>query len=166
VLSKNHKRLLKQLKLDYIKRAAPGFFEASGGYEMGVKPYKDDTANGLTRCCEDFINHLPNGIGEASRINSTGTPRKMASGEIRWSKSNTRKGLADIRATVQGRSISIEIKIGPDKQSEAQKKEEERITRSGGIYWVVKSFAHFLEQWEAAGFEVPAFGNVIQNQKA
>lgn len=151
----NWKHLLKRMKLDYVKATAPGFFELSGCYEMKVKPYTDTTANGLTRCIEDFINHLPDGIGEASRINSTGTPRQMSDGKIKWSKSNTRKGIADIRATVKGRSISIEIKIGKDKQSEAQIKEQERIVRSGGVYIIAKSFPDFLDQWANEGFEIP-----------
>lgn len=158
----NWKALLKQMKLDYIRSRAPGFFEQSGGYAMVIKPYSNATANGLTRCVEDFINHLPGGVGEATRQNSTGTPRQMPDGTIRWSKSNTRKGLADVRGTYRGRSLNIEIKIGRDRQSPAQVAEMDRIRKAGGIYWVVKTFPDFLAQWEAEGFEVPKLSNNTQ----
>lgn len=138
--------LLRRLKLEHIRATAPGFFEQSGGYDYKPKPYTDKTANGLTTSIEDFINYLPGGYGEASRINSTGTPRVIG-GRISWTKGNTRKGLADIRATFRGRSISIEIKIGADRQSEAQIKEQERITRAGGLYFIAKDFPSFLSWW-------------------
>lgn len=155
----NWKTLLKRMKLEHIKAKAPGFFELSGGYGYKVKPYNDKTANGLTRCIEDFINHLPDGAGEATRINSTGLPRQMPDGSIRWSTSNTRKGIADVRGTYKGRSLNIEVKIGRDKQSDAQIKEMERIRKAGGIYWIVKTFSDFLEQWTAEGFEIPHYTN-------
>lgn len=148
------KALLKRMKLEHIKVTAPGFFELSGGYNYKPKPYTDATANGLTAAIEDFINFT--GHGEASRTNSTGMPR-IVNGEVRWTKGNTRNGMADIRGTYKGRSLSIEIKIGADRQSDAQIKEQERITKAGGIYWVCKSFSHFLELWKAEGFEVPAY---------
>lgn len=152
----NWKELLKRLKMEHIKEAAPGFFELSGGYRMKVKPYTDKTANGLTAAIEDFINYLPGGCGEATRTNTMGTPR-VVNGEVRWTKSNTRKGVADIRGTYNGKALNIEVKIGRDEQSEAQIKEMHRIRKAGGIYWVAKTFPDFLEQWIAAGFEVPAF---------
>lgn len=140
------KTLLKFLKLNHIKATAPGFFWQSGGFDYKPKPYTDKTANGLTTAIEDFINFLPGGYGEASRINSTGTPR-VVDGKVSWTKGNTRKGIADIRATFNGRSISIEIKIGADRQSEAQIKEQKRITRAGGLYFIAKDFPSFLLWW-------------------
>ena len=156
-----YQELLKRMKLDNIKSKAPGFFEQSGGYGMKVKSYSDTSANGLTHCIEDFINFLPDGFGEATRTNSTGTPREI-NGQIRWSKSNTRKGQADIRGTYMGRSLSIEVKIGADKQSEAQIKEQERITRAGGLYYIATDFPSFLEWWQEQGFEVPEFEPVAK----
>lgn len=158
----NWKHLLKRMKLESIKAKAPGFFELSGGYAMQVKAYSDTTANGLTNCIEDFINHLPDGVGEACRQNSTGMPRQMPDGSIRWSTSNTRKGLADVRGTYKGRSLSIEVKIGRDKQSDAQEKEMERIIKSGGLYFIAKDFPSFLTWWEAQGFEVPVYEPINQ----
>lgn len=159
----NWKQLLKQMKLESIKTKSPDFFTLSGGYAMQVKPYSDTTANGLTRCIEDFTNNLPGGVGEATRINNTGVPRQMPDGSIRWSTSNTRKGLADVRGTYKGRSLNVEVKIGRDRQSPAQIKEMQRIRNAGGIYWVVKSFPDFLQLWQAEGFAVPSLDHTIKN---
>lgn len=153
------KQMLRRLKLEHIKATSPGFFEQSGGYSYKTKPYSDTTANGLTTAIVDFINYLPH--GEASRTNTMGMPRVM-NGQVKWTKGNTRKGIADIRGTYKGRSLSIEIKIGADRQSEEQKKEQQRITNAGGIYWICKNFPDFLTQWEAAGFEIPQY-EIIKN---
>jgi hypothetical protein len=153
----NWKALLKRMKLEHLKATAPAFFEQSGGYGYRINPYSDTTANGLTRCIEDYINHHPSGMGQATRVNSTGVPRQMPNGEIRWSKSNTRKGIADIIGSYGGRFLSIEVKIGRDKQSEAQIKEQERITKSGGLYFIAKTFPEFLEWWKGQGFDVPEY---------
>jgi hypothetical protein len=142
----NWKPLLKRMKLDNIKQKAPGFFELSGGYEMKVKPYRDNTANDLTKTIIDFI--IFSG-GDANRINTQGQLRRIR-GEMKWTHGSTRRGTADIHAIFQGRHISIEIKIGNDRQSEGQLKEAERVRRAGGLYFVAKSMDSFLEWWEAA----------------
>ena len=140
----NWKKLLKRMKLDNIKESAPGFFELSGGYDMIVKPYKDTTANELTKSIIDFITFSG---GSAVRINTQGQLRKIR-GEMKWTHGSTRRGTADLHCIFQGRHISIEIKIGNDKQSPDQIKEAERITKAGGLYYVAKDMQSFLEWWK------------------
>lgn len=139
----NWKLLLKRMKLDNIKEKAPNFFLASGGYEMKVKPYRDDKANGLTNAIVDFINFSG---GDANRINTQGQLRKIR-GEMKWTHGSTRRGTADIHGIFQGRALSIEIKIGNDRQSEDQIKEAERVRKAGGLYFVAKNMPSFLEWW-------------------
>lgn len=140
----NWKKLLKKMKLDSIKEKAPGFFELSGGYDMIVKPYRDKTANDLTKSIIDFINFSG---GDANRINCQGQVRKI-NGCMVWTHGSTRRGTADIHAIFQGRHISIEIKIGNDKQSDEQMKEAERVIKAGGLYCVAKDMESFLEWWQ------------------
>lgn len=138
----NWKSILKQLKLEYIKSTAPDFFELSGGYKMKVNPYNDQTANGLTRCIEDFIKHIG---GYGNRVSTTGIMRKV-NGQMKWTKGNSNKGAFDLRIVYQGKSLDVEVKIGRDVLSEAQKKEMVRIVAAGGFAFVARDFPAFL-QW-------------------
>ena len=147
----NWKEELKKIKFENIKTKSPGFFILSGGYKMKLKPYKDNTTNELTKSVIDWINFSG---GSANRINTQDQVRKekvqLAFGNVRkilrYTPSTTRRGTADIHAVMQGRHISIEIKIGADKLSVHQSKEQERITGAGGLYFVAKNMDGFM-QW-------------------
>jgi hypothetical protein len=112
--------------------------------------YKDSTANGLTRAICDYINY--NGY-QAERINTMGTARekKTTAGKVigvTWTKGTSTAGSADISATIKGRSVKIEVKIGKDRQSEAQKRYQENIEKAGGTYIIAKDFDSFVEWYE------------------
>ena len=132
--------MLKQLKLAYIERTAPNFFFLSGGYSMRVNPYSDKTANGLTKCIEDFIKHIG---GYANRTSTTGMVR-VVNGVAKWTKGNTNKGAFDLRFVYQGKSVDVEVKIGRDVMSDAQEKEMTRIIAAGGLAFIAKDFPSFL----------------------
>ena len=109
--------------------------------------YKDSTANGLTRAICDYINY--NGY-QAERINTMGTARekKTTAGKVigvTWTKGTSTAGSADISATIKGRSVKIEVKIGKDRQSDAQKRYQENIEKAGGTYIIAKDFDSFVE---------------------
>jgi len=109
-----------------------------------VKPIKTTTANGLTKAIVDFLNlsgHF------ATRINNQGTwVKEKAHVNGGYYRPSTQvKGIADINATINGRTVAIEVKIGKDRQSDAQRQYQERIERSGGTYWIVKDFDQFYE---------------------
>lgn len=135
---------LRRLKLADIQKRAPGFYTASGSDKMKVRPYSDKTANGLARCIIDYLTF--NGH-DAQRINTTGTMRKIG-GQMKWTYAGTRRGAADLHCIIRGRAVSIEIKIGPDKQSEAQIKEQARIEAAGGLYFVARSMPAFLRWYK------------------
>lgn len=117
--------------------------------------YTDKTANGLTRCIIDYLEF--NGC-QAERISTTGRMVDNTKtftnvlgitkqiGSKKWIKGSGTKGSADISATINGKSVKIEVKIGKDRQSEHQKKYQESIEKSGGIYWIAKSFEDFIKQ--------------------
>ena len=116
--------------------------------------YTANTANGLTKMVIDWIRL--NG-GQAERIsttgryvdnskvvvNSMGQARKIGTGK--YIKGSGTKGSADISATIMGRSVKIEVKIGKDKQSDAQKAYQADIERAMGIYYIAKDFDSFYE---------------------
>ena len=97
--------------------------------------YKPNTANGLTKCIIDFLRF--NGW-QAERINNTG---RMYQGK--WIPGTGTNGTADISATVKGRSVKIEVKIGRDRQSLEQLKYQSNIERAGGLYVIAKEFDGF-----------------------
>ena len=108
--------------------------------------YKDQTANGLTKAICDWINL--HGY-QAERINTMGTARekKTTGGKVigvTWTKGTSTAGSADISATIKGRSVKIEVKIGRDRQSEAQKRYQEMIERAGGTYYIARDFDEFV----------------------
>lgn len=117
--------------------------------------YTDKTANGLTRCIIDYLEF--NGC-QAERISTTGRMVDNTKtftnvlgitkqiGSKKWIKGSGTKGSADISATINGKSVKIEVKIGKDRQSEHQKKYQESIEKSGGIYLIAKSFEDFIKQ--------------------
>ena len=142
-------KILENLAFHTMKKKHPNF-------PYTVKTiYKDNTSNGLTKCVIDYIRLR--GF-QAERINSTGAikdNRKTSIdilgnirtiGSVEWIKNTTQRGTADISATIQGRSVKIEIKCkasGDKYQSEAQKEYQKQIENAGGIYIVIRTFEVF-----------------------
>jgi hypothetical protein len=65
-----------------------------------------------------------------------------------WTKGTGTPGSADISATIYGRSVKIEVKIGKDKQSVVQKQYQLMIEAAGGIYIISKTFDDFVEWYD------------------
>ena len=101
-------------------------------------------SNGLTNYIVNAINWQG---GNATRVSSAGrlvdATEKQKSGTIltvkKYIPSTTRKGTADVTATIRGRSVKFEIKIGADKASADQLKEQAREISAGGYYFFVKT---------------------------
>jgi hypothetical protein len=116
--------------------------------------YRDDTANGLTKCIIHFLKFEG---WQAERISNTGrlidnqrtfndvTGRSRTIGQKKWIKGTGTLGTTDISATIAGKSVKIEVKIGSDRQSEAQKKYQQQIEQAGGIYATAQTFEQFRE---------------------
>jgi len=144
---------LKHLKQESMLESYPNVPK----YALSAPKYEDKTANGLTKCIIEFLqlsNH------QAERINTMGRPidnrkqvtdvigRTKTIGSMTWGKSTATKGSADISATIQGRSVKIEVKIGKDRQSLDQKIYQENIEKSGGKYWIAKNFDDFIKKYD------------------
>lgn len=121
---------------------------------LAPRTYRDDTANGLTNCIIQFIRL---NFGQAERISTTGrridqrytfedvTGKSRTIGGSHWIPGTGCNGSADISATIAGRSVKIEVKIGRDFQSEAQKQYQQAVEKAGGLYVIAKDFAGFYE---------------------
>ncbi len=129
--------------------------------------YTDKTANGLTRCIIEYLNlsgYQAERIGSEGRVIDTRQTvtdcvgRVKTIGGIRRAYSSTTNGTADISATIAGRSVKIEVKVGRDRQSEAQKAYQAAVERAGGIYFIARDFESFY-RWFQATFPVEAVHN-------
>lgn len=144
---------VKQLETDFFDwnyRRHPSVPE----YARIAPKFDDKTANGLTKCIITFLQIRGH---QAERISTTGRyidntttftdamgfTRKIGSGK--WIKGNTTKGSADISATINGKSVKIEVKIGRDRQSAAQKQYQQDIEQAGGFYFIAKDLATFAD---------------------
>jgi hypothetical protein len=126
-------------------------------YARIIKIPTDSSANGLTKLVIKWIELHG---GQAERINTMGRMvdkrkivtdvlgRKGMIGSMSYIPTTGTRGSADVSATVQGRSIKLEIKIGKDRQSDAQKAYEASVTKAGGIYLIVRSMDEFIEWWD------------------
>lgn len=122
---------------------------------------EDTTANGLTRCIIDF---LQSEGWQAERINTMGRPitRHTPQGEIitAWMRTTGTVGSADISATIAGRSVKIEVKIGRDRQSQEQRKYQQSIEKAGGLYVIAKTFTGFVSWYNERRYIVKWQTNV------
>ena len=104
--------------------------------------HRSSTANTLTG---QIIRFIQRHGGQAERIAVTGLLRKFGNG-YKWTRTNMTVGTADISATIQGRSVKIEVKIGTDRQSDEQKRYQKQVEDAGGIYYIARDFETF-QSW-------------------
>ncbi len=117
-----------------------------------IHKYTDKTANGLTRCIKDFLNFSGH---QAERISTMGRPidnrevvtdvigRKKTIGSVKYVPTTGTKGSADISATIKGRSVKIEVKVGRDTHKDNQKEYQQAIEAAGGVYYIARDFNSF-----------------------
>lgn len=151
-MTKENKAKLKALELEILKAKSsmnPRYLEGL------LTKWNDNSANSLTASIEFYINATGN---QAERISNQGQYRKgkkieVGTGEIaytkqlpgKWTPGQGTKGTADISATINGKSVKIEVKYGRDRQSEVQKQYQEKIESAKGIYYIARDFDTFVE---------------------
>lgn len=117
--------------------------------------FTDKTSNGLTKAVIRFLQLQG---AQAERINTMGRVLKakvikgagytVTKGRDMYIPTTGTRGSADISATIKGRSVKIEVKIGADRMSEAQHAYKADIERAGGIYMIAKTFEQFTQDYE------------------
>ena len=145
---------LQRLAVAEAKLKYPGWPES---HYTGTRKFNDKTANELTKAVITWVRL--HGY-QAERINSTGRlldqrktftdviGRQRTIGSKKWIFTSGQRGTADISATIQGRSVKIEIKAGHDRQSEIQKKYQASVEAAGGVYLIVKDFQSFYDWFQ------------------
>lgn len=125
---------------------------------LAPRKYRDDSANGLTKCIIHFLKFKN---CWAERINNTGrlidnqqtftdvAGRTRTIGQKKWIKGTGTNGTADISAIIAGKSVKIEVKFGKDRQSKAQKEYQQQVEQAGGIYFIARTFEDFYTWYNA-----------------
>lgn len=154
---------LRALKLADIKKKTPKAYEASGGDKMIIKPYSDTNTNGLTKCIIDWLQfkgHYANRINTQGQARVKKIPRySIFSGKIEYTdkveytKSMTAKGTPDIDSIINGLPVKIEVKAGKDRIRDEQTEQGEKIQAAGGIYYIARNMAEFIE-WYKQKFQI------------
>jgi hypothetical protein len=152
-MKKENKQRIQALEWEHLKAKHPLVPE----HCLAKTAWSDKTANGLTKMIVSFIQM--SGY-QAERINTMGTYRAAKKytnmdgvtrtvGKGSWTRSGSTPGSADISATIKGRSVKIEVKIGRDSQSQLQKAYQQAVENAGGTYIIAKDFDQFIEWYDA-----------------
>jgi cyanophycinase-like exopeptidase len=109
-------------------------------YGLVTPKFADGTANGLTACIIAWI-RLHGGQAERISIVSRQVKGKFV-------HSSMTIGTSDISAIYQSKSLKVEVKIGKDRQSEAQKEYALSVEKAGGLYFIATDFQMFVDWWK------------------
>lgn len=115
-------------KANDLERTLLAYFKCIGGMAERVKNQGREVKKITKHNCSVFGEVLQE---ERTFIPSTG-----------------RNGTSDVKALYKGLTFAIEVKIGKDRMSEAQKKYKEDIEKFGGYYIVAKDFESFVDEFK------------------
>ncbi len=152
----------KELYLEYSKYKKPLLPDYARSFPNYVTQRKK--TNGITNLIIAFIRLKG---WHATRISSAGRMidntkvvedvigRRKVIGSKKWIPSTTQKGTADIDATVDGKSMKIEVKnkYTKDKITNEQVVYCSQINISGGLYIIAYSFEDFVTGWYNEGYK-------------
>ena len=144
-MSPTNRRRMTNLHREEFLRRTPAWKDRIE--QIPAPKFKTTTANGLTKAVIAFLEY--NGH-QAERINTTGVwvrERAHVNGGYYRPTTGTR-GSADVSATINGKSVKLEIKAGSDRQSKVQRLYQEKIERAGGVYLIVRDFDEFVEWYD------------------
>lgn len=112
-------------------------------------------ANGLTQLILNFLTWKGH---HANRINTQGQARVQKiprfnlhtqsiqyTDKVSYTKSMTKRGTPDIASIIVGKGVMIEVKVGKDKLSADQLKQQSEIEAAGGYYFVARHMQSFVD---------------------
>lgn len=134
---------------------SPNFYEDAENAALYVRYPKEATAGGLTQliCCWlKWKGHYANRINTQGQARVHKIPRfNIGSGEmqysknVQWTKGTTKRGTPDISCIIYGRAVWVEVKVGKDRLSDAQKEQGEAIQEAGGTWFVARDMQSFVD---------------------
>ena len=111
---------------------------------------KVESANSITR---RIVKEIRANGGFATRLNSTGMYRADLK---KFVSSQQVLGMPDVLACLNGQFLGVEIKVGRDTLSNAQKQTHTALIDAGATIYVAHSFEGF-NAWFTANFLTPSF---------
>ena len=157
-LSAKQKQSIKRLRDVYRVEHYKAYPSIPENCKVFPSAWKPTTANGLSRMITDWLRlngHHCERIANMGRVvdntktyvDCIGMTRTI--GSKKWIKGSGTRGTSDLHAVLKGRAVFIEIKAtATDRQSSYQKQYQMDVERSGGHYWLVRSFGQFLELYD------------------
>lgn len=143
---------LKQLAEELHKRKCAQYPNMPA-HAVPKTTFSDRTANGFAKAIiaylQDYCGYMAYRQSTEGRyrpgkvvVDVVGRQRTLKGRYIPAAK----KGLGDVTAVLKGgKFVSIEIKIGRDRQREDQKTFEKQVTKVGGVYLLVRNWNEFLQ---------------------
>jgi hypothetical protein len=123
---------------------------ADGLYCLPVMP-SVITSNGLTAAIINYctwMGQYANRINTMGRVIKQGKDITTVMGTIKAKtvmiKGSTKRGTPDIDCVINSYPVKLEVKIGKDKQSYEQLKQEAAIIQAGGYYYVIRDIDSFF----------------------
>jgi hypothetical protein len=98
-----------------------------------TKKIPNANTNEITKLIVDYIHYIYPKSKTFKRISSEGKYR-VGIGYI----PSSNKGMSDAEGMVNGKFLSLELKIGKDKQRDSQKARQIEVENDGGIYYLCK----------------------------
>lgn len=123
-------------------------------HAIGRTAYTDKTANGLAKAIKVYC-EIKNVWCERTGSEGRYRPGKMIVDVVgrgrqmkgTWLPGNN-VGQGDLQIIIKGKTYSVEIKIGKDRQSDVQKQYQAKLESAGGVYVIVKSWDDFWENFK------------------
>lgn len=119
------------------------------GHYQAPLPVDPGTHSGLVKFMVNYINWVGgnarshNVVARASDVTVTEESGNKFT-DKRYTKSS-KKGIADVQGTLKGKSLQLDAKIGKDKPSEHQLKEQVKQRKADGIYEFMKTPEQFID---------------------
>jgi len=104
---------------------------------LAPRTFRDDGANNLTKCITTYL-RLKGAF--VSRLNNGGIYDYRLK---KYRPGTNRRGLPDVIATYEGKSIFVEVKHGRDRMSEHQERIRQEQEQSGGLWFTAHNFTEF-----------------------
>ena len=157
------KEIYEQTKYEYLSKDKFSYEQDPEQFDRGFRqlckyPPERKTAD-VERIIVDFLKfkgflatrqETKGRMIDNTKIGTDSIGRLQVYGSKQWIPGTSKKGKADVRASIYGVTVEIEVKFSKgDKQRESQKQYEAELTSGGGIYMIVKNGADFIEKFDS-----------------